>query len=102
MKARLSTLSGRPISRLRVRSLGLGLYTAEVTLDDGWAVVCGDDGEVLRFTGMEWLRRSLGHLRVGHATLHHASVYNEMIGLSNEQVAPLEVHISWPGDSNYN
>ena len=102
MKVMISSLAGRQLARLRVRSLGLGLYTAEVTLDDGWAVVCDDQGQVMRFTGMEWLRRTLGHLDVGRATLHHASAYHEMIGLGEEDIAPLEVPIQWPGDSRYN
>ena len=98
----LSSLEGRAIKRLRVRSLGLGLYTAEVTLDDGWAVVCDEQGQVMRFTGLEWVRRKLGHLQVGRATLHHASAYHEMIGLAEEEVEALEVPIRWPGDLHYN
>jgi hypothetical protein len=96
MKVFLSSLRDIPIRVLRIRSLGLGLYTVEVTLSDGWAVVCDDQGEVLRFTGMEWVRRRLGHLRVERAVLHHASAYHEMIGAEQVRVDPLEVPVSWP------
>jgi hypothetical protein len=96
MKVFLSSLRDIPIRVLRIRSLGLGLYTVEVTMSDGWAVVCDDQGEVLRFTGMEWVRRQLGHLQVDRAVLHHASAYHEMIGAEQARVDPLEVPVSWP------
>lgn len=102
MKAFLSALENRALARLRIRSVDLGLYTAEVSLDDGWAVVCDDQGKVLQFAGMEWLRRRLGHLKVKQATLLHASAYHEMIGLEPEQIAPLEVPLSWPSDKCHN
>ena len=100
MKVFLSSLDNVDISLLRIRSLGLGLYTVEVTLSDGWAVVCDDRGEVLRFTGMEWARRRLSHLRVRRAVLHHASAYHEMIGAEESRPGPLEVPISWPADGH--
>lgn len=100
MKVFLSSLRDTPISVLRIRSLGLGLYTVEVTLSDGWAVVCDDHGEVLRFTGMEWVRRRLGHLKVGRAVLHHASAYHEMIGAESARIEPLEVPVRWPADGH--
>lgn len=100
MKVFLDSLDGIIIPALRIRSLGLGLYTVEVQLSDGWAVVCEADGQVMRFTGVEWVRRKLSHLQVERASLHHASVYHEMIGLEEEQVAPLEVPLAWPGNSH--
>lgn len=102
MKVALATLENMSLSALRVRSVGLGLYTAEASLNDGWAVICDEQGKVLQFTGMEWLRRRLGHLRVEQATLLHASAYHEMIGLEAERIEPLEVPIAWPGDRAYN
>ncbi|MDF1822897.1 MAG: DUF6482 family protein [Alcanivoracaceae bacterium] len=96
MKVTAETLAERPVKRLRIRSLGLGLYTVEATLDDGWAVLCDNDGKVCQFTGMEWVRRRLAHLDVEQATLVHSSAYHEMIGLAREQVAPLEVPVDWP------
>ncbi|MEE4252169.1 MAG: DUF6482 family protein [Alcanivoracaceae bacterium] len=100
MKVFLSSLENVDIPLLRIRSLGLGLYTVEVTLSDGWAVVCDDRGEVLRFTGMEWARRRLSHLKVRRAVLYHASAYHEMIGAEESRPAPLEVPISWPADGH--
>lgn len=96
MKVTAQTLSHRRVRHLRIRSLGLGLYTVEATLDDGWAVLCDDQGKVLQFTGMEWVRRRLAHLDVERATLVHSSAYHEMIGLQQEQIAPLEVAVAWP------
>lgn len=97
MKVRASLLKGRSLRQLRIRSLGLGLYTVEVTLDDGWAVVCDDNDKVMQFTGMEWVRRRLAHLAVRRATLVHSSAYHEMIGLEAERVEPMEVPVEWPG-----
>ena len=97
MKISVESLSSRIIPHLRIRSLGLGLYTVEAILDDGWAVLCDDSGEVLQFTGMEWVRRRLAHLKVRKATLIHSSPYNEMIGLEQQAQAPIEVPVSWNG-----
>jgi hypothetical protein len=100
MKVFLSSLDDVDIPLLRIRSLGLGLYTVEVTLSDGWAVVCDGQGQVLRFTGMEWVRRRLAHLKVRRAVLHHASAYHEMIGAEESRPELLEVPISWPADGH--
>lgn len=96
MKVALDSVGGHLINHLRVRSLGLGLYTVELCLDDGWAVLCDGSGQVMRFSGLEWARRRLAHLKVSRATLHHASAYHEMIGLGEEAIAPLEVPLDWP------
>ena len=100
MKVFLSSLEHVDIPLLRIRSLGPGLYTAEVKLSGGWAVLCDDQGQVLRFTGMEWVRRRLGHLKVCRAVLHHASAYHEMIGAEESKPEPLEVTVSWPADGH--
>jgi hypothetical protein len=96
MKVFLKSLENVPISTLRIRSLGLGLYTVEVALNDGWGVLCDDAGSVLRFTSVEWVRRTLAHLKVRQVVLLHASAYHEMIGLPEDQVPPLELPLSWP------
>ncbi|PKM22221.1 MAG: hypothetical protein CVV10_05455 [Gammaproteobacteria bacterium HGW-Gammaproteobacteria-14] len=100
MKVYLPSLDNVVIPALRVRSLDLGLYTVEIQLSDGWAVLCEESGQVMRFTGLEWVRRKLSHLQVERASLHHASAYHEMIGLEEEQVTPLDVVIAWPGESH--
>lgn len=96
MKVSLDSIGAHAIRHLRIRSLGLGLYTVELSLDDGWAVLCDGTGQVMRFSGLEWARRRLAHLHVERATLHHASAYHEMIGLGEETIAPLEVPLDWP------
>ncbi len=83
------------ISWLRLRSHDGCLYTVEVLWRQQWCVLCDGAGQVLRYRSMEAARRDLAALKVQKCTLLQASSYHEMIGLPEQQVAPMEVPVRW-------
>ena len=96
MKIPLSSLANVSISRLRLRSVDLSIYTAEVLLQGHWQTLCADGGAVLSWRALDLARSDLAGLDVRQATLLHMSASHEMIGLDAEVLDPMEVPLGWP------
>lgn len=95
MKVTLDQLRDREIPRLVVRSVTMAVCTVEVELEGKTHVLCGRDGQVMRFNGVDHARNSLSELKVRDAFLLHDSPYDEMVGLSDAPSEPIWVPLGW-------
>lgn len=73
-------LLSEPLPDVEILGLDMGWYIVRLHQDNAVSLLVGQNGEVKRFSGKQWISRALAPLGFTHATVTWAEAADEMIG----------------------
>ncbi|WP_432698563.1 DUF6482 family protein [Marinobacterium sp. YM272] len=88
------------VQQLLLRSFENSLYLTDVRTEEGCWSVCNAAGTPLTFRSQLDAKKAFKGLGIEDTRLVHQSPYNEMIGMPEDRVEPLEVKLLNP-DQDY-